>query len=308
MGIPLALLLSSHANAAVLPRCEHILRHVRSVGAKGRRLGEFNAPCYLAEPSCGLLCVVEGQNGRVQLLDAEAQPLRSIDGLQAPTGVAVSGDTIYVAESTGAHTITARRLSDGAEIRRAGGLGSGEGELHDPQSLLVVGDHLLVTEWGNHRISVFEKSTLAFERHIGQTSDEHGDPVEGSGPGELDQPCDVAIHGDELFVADTWNHRISVFDLSDGSFRRSFGERGTSPGQFIYPTGIAVAKGCLLIAESRGKRVQVLNLDGSPLTISNAPCDGWLHGIRVDAERVWVTSSNKHQLHLLSLDTPPTRR
>ena len=43
--------------------------------------------------------------------------------------------------------------------------------------LRVAGELLLVAEWGNSRVSVFERESLRFLRHIGATLDEDGDPV-----------------------------------------------------------------------------------------------------------------------------------
>jgi len=183
-----------------------------------------------------------------------------------------------------------------------GGLGSGEGELHDPQCLCIAGDMLLVAEWGNHRISVFDKTTLAFVRHVGENENDGSGWVDGgSGDGELDQPCGVAAHDDEIFVADTWNHRISVFELATGKWLRSFGSRGDQPGQFTYPTGITIAQGGrLYVTERTGKRVQMLTLDGDPLQVLPAPCGGWLYGVCADGERLWATSSSTNEVHLFS--------
>lgn len=200
-----------------------------------------------------------------------------------------------------------RCLSTGALLARVGGLGSGSGELHDPQGVALADGLLLVSEWGNHRLSVFDSNDLSFKYHIGQTLDSQGFPEEGSTPGALDQPCGVAVHGGEVFVADTWNHRISVFSLHDGSFRRCFGERGRQPGQFIYPADVEVKKGCLFVTESRGKRFQALSLEGVPRAVLDSPCEGWLHGICVDGERLWVSSSNRHQLHVFQSDVLSAR-
>ena len=41
--------------------------------------------------------------------------------------------------------------------------------------LRVAGELLLVAEWGNSRVSVFERESLRFLRHIGATLDEDGD-------------------------------------------------------------------------------------------------------------------------------------
>ena len=169
-----------------------------------------------------------------------------------------------------------------------------------------------MAEWGNSRISAFDRDSLAFVRHIGETLDEDGDPVGGSEPGEMDEPSDLAVHAGEVFVADTWNHRISVYGLGDGAFRRTFGRRGAAAGEFTYPTGIAVAGGRVYTTERMGgeanRRVQVLSLDGVPLQEllparygrRVARRGGQLHGICVDGERVWVTDSGMHMVHLLT--------
>ena len=54
----------------------------------------------------------------------------------------------------------------------------------------------------------------------------------------------------ELLFADTYNHRIQVFD-NDGSFLRSFGSQGSSEGQFNHPFGAAVDRdGNLVVCDT----------------------------------------------------------
>ena len=65
----------------------------------------------------------------------------------------------------------------------------------------------------------------------------------------------MACSGEEVFVCDTWNHRISVFDRSSGDFLRSFGRRGSKPGEFSYPCGIEIAHGRIYVTERTGKRL-----------------------------------------------------
>ena len=276
---------------ALLPIC-HAFRLIRSVGSHGSALGELNGPRHIAPLAGGGVAVVDGMNERVQLFDAEARAVSSIDGLVSPTGLAIAGDALYVSESTGGHRISRYRLSDGSFLGMMGRFGMRPGELHDPQCLTVAGELLLVAEWGNNRISVFNRTNLAFVRHLG------GDEFEVD-EGDLDQPCGVAVHEGEVFVADTWNHRISVFALDTGEFLRTFGTRGSAPGKFSYPMGITVANGQLYVAERTGKRLQKLTLEGEPLDELASPCGGWLYGVCVDGERVWLTGSACHAMHLL---------
>ena len=115
------------------------LRLIATVGSKGSGLDQFLGPRHIAALPDGGVCVVDGLNQRVVLLDVEGCCTDSLEGLAAPTGVAVAGDLLYVAESTGAHRVSCRRLSDGKLLREVGGLGSGDGELHGPQCVVLSG-------------------------------------------------------------------------------------------------------------------------------------------------------------------------
>ncbi len=87
--------------------------------------------------------------------------------------------------------------------------------------------------------------------------------VSGEGPGQLKQPRDMAIAPDgRIYVADTGNHRIQVFD-ADGSFAFGWGSFGEGDGQFNEPWGIAVANdGRVYVVDTWNHRVQVFDADG----------------------------------------------
>jgi len=322
------LLLTSFALVSPTTTSAHgapLLRLVRTVGERGTGRAQFQGPRHVAALKTGGAVIVDGQNERIQVFNRFGECVRMVEGVCTPTGVAIGGpegDTLYWAESTNAHKVYRLRLSAksaktaaepnvglaAVSVRRPwasrktalGGLGEAYGELQDPQDLCLYEEELFVAEWGNHRISVFNKTSLAFLRHIGHGDDEGYEG--GSGPGELDQPCGVAVHADEVFVCDTWNHRISVFERASGAFLRSFGKRGREPGEFNYPCGIEIAHGRMYVTERSGKRLQALSLEGEPLQVLPAPSDGWLYGICLDAhDQLWVTSSNQHCVHILSV-------
>ncbi len=53
-------------------------------------------------------------------------------------------------------------------------------------------------------------------------------------------PSGIAVDSTQnIYVADSNNHRIEVFD-SAGNFKFKFGSSGSGNGQFSYPFGIAV--------------------------------------------------------------------
>ena len=88
----------------------------------------------------------------------------------------------------------------------------------------------------------------------------------GEGPGQFDDPTGVAVTAERVFVADSRNGRIQVFDRQ-GTFLRAFGERGDEPGQFGRPMNLTVDGDKLYVPEYFNDRVQVFSLDGEPLTV-----------------------------------------
>ncbi len=85
--------------------------------------------------------------------------------------------------------------------------------------------------------------------------------TKGTNPGELLQPYSVAADLDSyIFVADSGNHRISVFTLS-GKFVRCFGTKGSEPGMFLYPRHLCVdSQGRLVVADEQNHRLQIFDI------------------------------------------------
>lgn len=176
--------------------------------------------------------------------------------------------------------------------------------LKEPRDAAVDGrGRLWVADFGNSRLRVFD----AEGGYLG------GWGGRGSGTYGLRDPCAVAVHGNRVYVADTWNGRILGFTVagepkgstsglfgprgvavgedgrvwvSDTGNNRvmafdenltnpqSFGVRGSGPGQFFAPVGIAIGpSGLVYVADSGNRRVVVLRKDGSFDTAWPVP--GW---------------------------------
>jgi len=98
--------------------------------------------------------------------------------------------------------------------------------------------------------------------------------VAGSGPGQLNQPCDVitAPNGD-IFVSDGHSGqgadpppgstgRILKFD-SEGNFIKEWGEIGFRPGQFRTPHAMEFdSQGRLYVADRGNHRIQIFDQEG----------------------------------------------
>lgn len=105
----------------------------------------------------------------------------------------------------------------------------------------------------------------------------------GNGAGDLRFPRGLAVHSaatpeaTRVFVADSWNHRIQVFD-GTGRLCFAFGGRGDKDGQFRAPAGLVIATPALpgegdrgsaaalpvlVVADQWNNRLQVFTLDGA---------------------------------------------
>lgn len=87
---------------------------------------------------------------------------------------------------------------------------------------------------------------------------------------ELLYPGGLAFHRPtgQLFVADTLNHRVVVYNGS-GVFLRAFGEQGRAAGQLNGPTTVKIAidGDSLWVVDAGSQRLQRFSLDGEPLQV-----------------------------------------
>jgi DNA-binding beta-propeller fold protein YncE len=149
-----------------------------------------------------------------------------------------------------------------------------------------------IADFGNSRLRVFDGNG----GYLGGLGNR------GNGTYELRDPCAVAIRGDDVYVADTWNGRVQAYSITgewkataaglfgprgiaaapDGKvwvtdtgnnrlavYDRALakpemiGKAGSGPAEFQGPVGIAVdASGAVYVADMRNKRVEVLGPDG----------------------------------------------
>jgi uncharacterized protein (TIGR03663 family) len=88
----------------------------------------------------------------------------------------------------------------------------------------------------------------------------------GSGPGQLAEPRGVAVDARGwIYVADTKNSRISIFD-GNGVFQRVLGSKGSAEGQLNEPCGIAVGpEGTVYVADTWNHRIARFGPGGEPL-------------------------------------------
>jgi len=166
------------------------------------------------------------------------------------------------------HRIQVFNPVDGSYIRSIGqGKGAGPGQLNRPISCTaLLGpeggiSELYVSEQENHRVSVFDMATGAFQRHIGAGR--------GANAGQMVQPQGIALSlggvasqgGDHLlYVSDWGNHRIQIFNTRTGAHVCYLGV-----GELSMPCGMRIHKATdnrslLFVTDYGNKRIQVFEV------------------------------------------------
>lgn len=159
---------------------DHLIGELRS-GDKPNRFDRPHDAIFL--PS-GDICVADCDNFRLHIVSREGHYEREIKlsgGTACPTGVAATGESLFVVEH-GAHVVSKLRRASSSGHRHAtteGGWGGGDGQLRHPWGIAVANKRVYVTDQGNDRVSVFGTSKLEFLFSFGGR---------GSGIGQLREP------------------------------------------------------------------------------------------------------------------------
>jgi DNA-binding beta-propeller fold protein YncE len=239
-------------------------------GPTGAAPATVGAPRPAAQPSPSNLVAQPGPDGSTILgrsADGVAGLIDPKNAAQAPDG------RVYVVEGK-ANRVTVLN-PDGSVQRTFGSSGQGDGQFNEPWGIAIGpdGDVYVADTW-NHRIQRFTADGQ-FVARFGRLGEATSGPAQDGGV--FWGPRALAIGPDgELFVTDTGNKRVEVFDL-DGHFKRAFGGEGSNPGQFREPVGISVdADGTLWVADAWNNRVQHLDKNGAPLGAFPVSSD-WLN-------------------------------
>ncbi len=271
---------------------------VRTIGGPPDAPGQFDNPRDIAINSSGAVYVVDGDNHRIQVFDAQGNFIHewgergSGDGqFETPRGIAIdSSGAVYVAEWSNSRIQVFD--AQGRFLRKWGEGGSGDGQFLIPEAIAIDSSGAVyVIDQNNHRIQVFDAQGN-FLRKWGE---------EGSGDGQFLFPEDIAINSSgAVYVADTDNHHIQVFD-AQGNFLRKSGEEGSGDGQFDAPEAIAIdSSGAVYVADSN-HRIQVFDVQGNFIRKwgERGSGDGQFdspRGIAIDSNgAVYVADTDNHR-------------
>jgi len=115
---------------------------------------------------------------------------------------------------------------------------------------------LYVADTELDQVLVYDADSFKPLRKIGTTGHNH----ELTTPGDFSKPTGLAVdHEGNLYVCDTMNNRIEVFD-ADGTFLQAYGKNGDAPPNFARPKGVAIdSDGHIWVADGVQDRVSVFN-------------------------------------------------
>ena len=247
------------------------------------KIGKAGVIDFTGTPLARITDVAEDGNSNVWVVDAEAshvvkynssgqkvgelgqawQSGSANDRFENPISIAFdSSGNIYISDSGywgsdyGNNRVQIFN-SSGVHIATIGGgaCGTGNTQLCWPRHIAVYGNRLYIADADNHRVQIFDitnPSAPSYVATLGMT----GSP--GSGNNQFRRPQGVAVDANYIYVADTENHRVQVFDRNTLAYVATIGgSYGTANNQFKYPTDVAVdASGNIYVADYGNKRVQ----------------------------------------------------
>jgi sugar lactone lactonase YvrE len=256
-------------------------------------------------PSTGATAsIVLGQPGFVT--DGFDQASTAANGASSqPHGLALNGGSLYVADTGNnrvlvmqtpvspgqAPTAVYGQPDEHLALPNSGGAPSAT-TLDAPQGVFADANHVIVADTGNNRVLVYPQGATAMPAEVvlGQSSFTSVAANSGGvGASTMQAPAGVYSDGTSLWVADTGNHRVLVwntFPTSNGqpadrvlgqqSFSGNLSNQGSasaSASSLSSPSAVAVASGTLYVADTGNNRIVFFT---QPPTTNGAGASGVL--------------------------------
>ena len=274
--------------------------HDNADGADDDGDGQFNKPLAIARDTLDKFFVVDSDNERIQIFDDDGK-------FQSKFGSSDSGHDEYLGTAKGIviqestrEILVSNIERDSISVFDSSGnfmfefdSFDGNDDFKNPTFMVIDNSEqmLYVSDSGNDRIVIFELVTgttcpsgteevvdgVCFVEEFGTS---------GNDEGEFNDPAGLAYDStdDLLYVADSDNNRIQIFEIVSGNtcpsgtdeivngvcFVEEFGSSGTANGKFDTPMGIALdtTNDLLFVADSDNDRIQAFDLNSGPTVLT----------------------------------------
>jgi len=195
-----------------------------------------------------------------------------------------------------------------------GTVGTEPGQFNHPRGLAVGPEgNLYVVDSDNSRIQVFAPDGTFLRTWGSNCNLATGIECLGTeGLGQFQEPWGIAVGPDgRVYVADTWNHRIQVFDAEGNFLARwgAYGQTSSASGLLYGPRDLAIDnEGRVFVTDTGNKRVVVYDAEGTFLTQIGGPGSGPGQfeepvGIAVDGEgNVYVADTWNQRVQVFDND------
>ena len=178
-------------------------------------------------------------------------PVRVVTDLNHPYGIAYNSQEEMIISECWGHKVSIFKIRGQGKIRTFGSGGDRPHEMIYPAGIATDdADNIYVSS--QHKLQKFT-SRGELIKCTGE---------KGKKEGEFDEPLGLTLYDSEVYMCDSYNHRIQIFDL-DLNFVRSIGSHGEGTGEFSAPFDIKFdTAGNMYVAELGNGRVQVMDRSG----------------------------------------------
>ena len=193
-------------------------------------------------------------------------PVRVVTDMMYPYGIAFNKCGEMIVSERYGHRVSIFDIK-GQKIRTFGSHGDSPDQMERPAGIAMDDmDGIYVSSY--HKLQKFTSSGELI-KYVGRV---------GRKEGEFDDPRGVTLYDNQVYVSDSNNHRIQVFDL-DLNFFRSIGSHGIGRGEFNAPHDVKFdTAGNMYIGDSGNRRVQVMDSSGHFIRSFGQEGEGKLHG------------------------------
>ena len=292
----------------VVPLESHWFSGVQVIGARGVAPGRFNKPRSLICDRNDNLYVAD-ITGRVQKFDPQGRFLLQWQmpqtdlGKPKGMGVDVAGNVLVLEP----HYMRVNHFTpEGQLVAQWGCRGTNSGCFILPRAIAVNsrGEAYLSEYTVVDRVQRFGPLSQALAGGAPTFLGGWGSP--GVDPACFNRAEGLAIGPDDaVYVVDSCNHRIQVFDVA-GKFLRAHGQAGSNPGDFSYPYDIRVdSDGNQFVCEFGNSRITVLDVRDRVMEVIGGPgsapgrfANPW--AVALDSSgNLYVADSQNHRVQKL---------